>query len=326
MEVNAMPEIERYKTESSNRETFEKALEAFELSEEDRGRTVQRSKIFSYSKESKLPILYRHYNHYHDDEKSITGYRNNHLEYYKLYVFVEGKIGMFITDQLYTSGFGKIISLCKDEDYMLFIYELENLEYYEFNFPSDFFENIAETSPFHKIFFKGKSNSGNALELSAQNTEKLFGIFKKMDGVIEQNNEFEDYLLYSYTLQIFSIMCDGSKGVKGEKPLLTPLLKNALEYISKNIMTLNDTKQIADHCNVSISYLCRMFKKHLGTSPVEYITSQKLSRAKYLLKNGHNVTESCYESGFKSYNYFITTFRKNIGMTPTEYQKSEMNE
>ena len=41
-------------------ETFEKALEAFELSEEDKKRTVQRAKIFSYSKESKFPILYRH--------------------------------------------------------------------------------------------------------------------------------------------------------------------------------------------------------------------------------------------------------------------------
>ncbi|MBQ4631706.1 MAG: helix-turn-helix transcriptional regulator [Clostridia bacterium] len=312
--------------ESSNHETFEKALETFEHSEEDKSRTLQRAAVYSYSKNSDMPILYRHYNHYHNDEKSITGYTNNHLDYYKLYVFVEGKIGMFITDQLYTSDFGKIISLCQNEDYMLFIYELENLEYYEFNFPGDFFEKIGKNSPFHKIFSADKLQFGNSVELSEENTEKLFRIFKKMDNVIEQNGEHKDFLLYSYTVQAMSLICEGTGGENNKTPLLTPLLKNALKYISDNILTINETKQIANHCNVSISYLCRMFKKHLGTSPVEYITSQKLSRAKYLLRNGCNVTESCYESGFKSYNYFITTFRKNIGMTPTEYQKSEMNE
>ena len=303
--------------------TFNESLSVFDVSLQDLSRTTHRMKIYPYSKGANLPVLYRHYKHYHDDEVSISGYRTKSQDYYTLFIFVDGKIGLFSSDKLYTSGFGKVVTLNPHNDYTLFIYTLENLEYYEFDFPIEFLKSIPTESPFHKLF-SDKKFSG--LMLKENETEKLFRILNKIDTVVDSGEEYAQFAAYSHLMEAAILICNGISQNSVQNPKLNPIVKNAFKYISDNLLTLSDTKEIAKHCNVSVSYLCRMFKKHLDTTPLEYKNNQKLLRAKYLLKNGSNVTEACYESGFDSYNYFITKFRNLAGMTPTEYQKSEGKE
>ncbi len=300
--------------------TFKESMNVFDISDEDMSRTSHRLKMFSYSKYASLPVLYRHYNHYHDDIVSISGYNTPPRDYCTLFIFVDGKIGLFVSDKLYTSGFGKIVTLNPGNDHTLFIYALENVEYYEFDFPVEYINMTPENSPVHKLF-SDQQISGNTLE--AKNAEALFHILNKIDKTVDNDSDYKDFIAYSLLMQAASLICDCVPNKSHSDAKLTPMLKKALEYISDNLTTLTDIKQVADYCNVSISYLCRMFKRNLDTSPLEYINNQKILRAQYLLKNGCNVTEACFESGFDNYNYFITRFKKTVGMTPTEYQKSE---
>lgn len=300
--------------------SFRNSLNVFDNSIDDIPRTTHRLKMFSYNKDSKLPILFRHYKHYHDDEDSFQGYKTKTQDYFTLYVLVDGKMGLVVSNVLYKSKFGQIVTLKPEEDYTLFIYALENLEYYEIDFPIEYFKLIPEKSPFHKLF---SHNEMSVAELNVENTEKLFRILSKIDKTIDNEAAYTDFIAYSYLVQAVSLICNHSLDISEQNTVLTPILKKALGYISENLTSLSNTKQVSDYCNVSISYLCKMFKKHLSTSPLEYINTQKLSRAKFLLKNGYNVTESCYESGFGSYNHFVTFFKKVVGMTPTEYQKHE---
>ena len=316
-------DISKAKIFHSNVLTFRDSLEVFDHSCDDIPRTTHRAKLFSYCKDAGQPVLFRHYRHFHDDEDSFSGYQTKSQDYFALFIFVEGKIGFVVSDVLYTSKFGNMILLKPKEDYTLFIYALENLEYYEIDFPVEFFEEIPEKSPFHSLFLNRKTA---ATELDMENTDRLFRILTRIDKSIDSEQEYTDFMVYSYLVQAVSLICNHTLSSPKQKPALTPILKKALEYISENLTSLSNTKQVSDYCNVSISYLCKMFKKHLGTSPLEYINTQKLARAKFLLKNGCNVTESCYEAGFGSYNHFVTLFKKTVGMTPTEYQKAEADE
>jgi len=300
--------------------SFRDSLNVFDSSLDDIPRTTHRLKMFSYSKDSGLPILFRHYKHYHDDEDSFSGYKTKSQDYFTLFILVSGKMGLVVSNVLHTSKFGKIVTLKPEEDYTLFMYALENVEYYEIDFPVEYFKLISENSPFYKLF---SQNKFSATELNVENTEKLFRILNKIDKSIETEPEYTDFIAYSYLVQAVSLICNHTLNTPKQNIPLTPILKKALEYIAENLPSLSNTKQVSDYCNVSISYLCKMFKKHLSTSPLEYINIQKLSRAKFLLKNGYNVTESCYGAGFGSYNHFVTFFKKTVGMTPTEYQKHE---
>lgn len=291
----------------------------------DKTRAPNRTAVYSYCKNATLPILFRHYSHWHADTAGFYGYEKTCRDYCKMYIFIEGKFKILIEDNLCAPVCGNVITIREKENYTSFFYALSNLDYYEIDFPLAFFEATPEKSPFYSFFYNREAGERNLISLGHQQLTKMFQILEKIETIIDRKPAHADFLIYSRLIQLASLVSDAFTKETNENAehKISPTMKTALQYISENYLTLNDTKKIAEHCHISVSYLCRLFKNSLGTTPIEYINNQKLSHAKYMLKNGHNVTETCYASGFNSYNYFISTFKKNVGQTPTEYKKSE---
>lgn len=68
-------------------------------------------------------------------------------------------------------------------------------------------------------------------------------------------------------------------------------------------------------------HLLRLFKKHYGQTPKQYLIDKRIEQAKTLLKKGTNITDTCFEVGFDSPSSFSTLFKTRVGLTPTEFQK-----
>lgn len=67
--------------------------------------------------------------------------------------------------------------------------------------------------------------------------------------------------------------------------------------------------------------LCREFKSHYQTSPLQYLHRVRIQAAKNLLvETNLKVHEISYEVGYENVNHFIAHFKKNTGLTPTEYR------
>lgn len=288
-------------------------------------RAPNRAAVYAYCKGADEPIIFRHYTHWHSDTAGFYGYDKKTHDYHKIYVFIEGKFNFLIEDNLYSPVCGNVVTIRSGETYNSLFYALSNLDYYEVDFPPNFFDLIPENSPFYNFLFNREIGQNNLITLGHQAMTKMFQAFEKIETIIERKSEHADFLIYSRLIQVASLMSDAFANLKSENSehKIPSVLKKALQYMSENYLTLYETKKIAEHCHISVSYLCRLFKNFLSTTPIEYINNQKLSHAKYMLKNGHNVTEACYASGFNSYNYFISIFKKNVGLTPTEYKKSE---
>ena len=81
-------------------------------------------------------------------------------------------------------------------------------------------------------------------------------------------------------------------------------------------------EQLAARVNVSAFHLTRQFAAVFGTTPHQYRTAARLSRARELLARGeHTVTEVCLELGFSSLGSFSTLFRTRVGVSPLAYQR-----
>ena len=95
-----------------------------------------------------------------------------------------------------------------------------------------------------------------------------------------------------------------------------------LEYIDIHYgeeITLFDLSQIM---NVNESYLCRLFKRIVNTSVVQYLNFVRVCKAeKMLLSTDKSISEIAYESGFSSVSYFNRTFKKHKFTTPSSYKK-----
>jgi len=70
------------------------------------------------------------------------------------------------------------------------------------------------------------------------------------------------------------------------------------------------------------SYLCRMFQKHLGCTPSEYINLIRLKNACNLLRYTKiSISDICYDCGFSSISHFNHLFKNTYDQSPSGYRK-----
>lgn len=75
---------------------------------------------------------------------------------------------------------------------------------------------------------------------------------------------------------------------------------------------------------VSKSNFFKMFKEELGLSPNEYITQERIKKAKELLIKNNSVSETAFSTGFSDTNYFIRVFKQMEGVTPKIFQTKKL--
>ena len=81
--------------------------------------------------------------------------------------------------------------------------------------------------------------------------------------------------------------------------------------------------QLAAMAGVSRNYFVDLFKKKYGVSPMDYITGQRMNRAKRLMASSAlRLREIARQVGYQDEFYFSRKFKKETGVTPTLYMKS----
>lgn len=99
----------------------------------------------------------------------------------------------------------------------------------------------------------------------------------------------------------------------------TDIYTDALRIINDYCHERLTVEKLARKCNVSSSYLKKLFAKYNGLGIHEYILQNKISIAKQMLSDGETVTNVADALGFSSQNYFSTAFKRKTGYSPSEY-------
>ncbi|GIO33563.1 MULTISPECIES: helix-turn-helix domain-containing protein [Paenibacillus] len=72
----------------------------------------------------------------------------------------------------------------------------------------------------------------------------------------------------------------------------------------------------------SHAYVCRMFRKHLGMSPTQYINELRMSYAENLLLNTDmEIVDISLEIGLDNISYFYDLFKRKHNLTPHRYRQ-----
>ena len=100
----------------------------------------------------------------------------------------------------------------------------------------------------------------------------------------------------------------------------TQYVINAIKYIQFNYSHDISIDDIAKAVGVSRSHLYRVFMGNVGQSPIDYLTSYRISEACFLLKNSQlSIAEIAVSVGFFDQFYFSRVFKKNKGVPPSKY-------
>lgn len=105
----------------------------------------------------------------------------------------------------------------------------------------------------------------------------------------------------------------------------TTVFSKAKEYIWKNHDQEISLKKLADAVGINPYYLSHLFRKEMGASFIEYLTSVRISIAKSLLKQTTlSMMDVCLAVGYIDPSHFAKIFKKKEKVSPSEYRKKFM--
>lgn len=98
-------------------------------------------------------------------------------------------------------------------------------------------------------------------------------------------------------------------------------IQKCLKYIEKSLDTTLTLKELSNESGLTPQYLCRLFKRTIGHSPMEYHMMKKIQRACTLLDmTDLRINEISSQIGLKDPYYFTRVFKRVMKMSPTEYR------
>lgn len=126
----------------------------------------------------------------------------------------------------------------------------------------------------------------------------------------------------AFAAMLVHTLCEKRRNIYQKKRKL--ISDRAKEYIGEHLDERLLSEQIAQFLFLNVDYLNRIFKKETGITLSEYISSQRIEKAKeLLLTSSLSVSEIALEVGFQSFSYFSKIFKKKTGMEPLKYRKDE---
>jgi AraC-like DNA-binding protein len=127
--------------------------------------------------------------------------------------------------------------------------------------------------------------------------------------------ELEDHLLRSLILCIEQklSLADQSRNAA---------LDRCRAFIDEHCAEEIDMEDLAQVACVTSSYLSRLFRKHLGTTPMRYRNVARIEKAKHLLLiQSASVEEIADLLGFEDAKYFSQLFKSITHLTPSQFRK-----
>ena len=123
-------------------------------------------------------------------------------------------------------------------------------------------------------------------------------------------NEFL-YILYTSYSHIDANMEKESKQIAR--------LKGVLQYVAQSYQEPISLKTAADIASLNQEYFCRMFKRCMGVTFLEYINLVRIDHIHdELLVTDDSITDILERNGFTNYKVFSRMFKVQFGMTPRE--------
>ena len=113
-----------------------------------------------------------------------------------------------------------------------------------------------------------------------------------------------------------------ARKLAGQEESVHPAIERMKQWISDHLTEELSLLEMARDCGMSRYYMCHLFKKHTGTTIVNYRNELRLTEAKrQLIGTEAKIADVATACGFASVSYFTELFVKSENVTPTAYRK-----
>ncbi|WP_179298537.1 AraC family transcriptional regulator [Evansella halocellulosilytica] len=252
-------------------------------------------------------------------------------EYLEIFYVLDGVGSYFIEDKSYTFKTGDLFILGNYELHKSQLIDGQSFKAIIIMFDPNLFTktNNDECEELLNLFFDRPADFSHQLKVNATLHKKIMFLF---DQMFEETDNGDNRSNYMASLILQWLLIELNRAYKNEQQInlikshqmlpMKKVVKNMLEYIDSHYKEDINLEEVAKSLNVNPSYLSREFKKALGFSLIEFITSKRVRTAREMLRNTSlSVTEIASDIGYNNVTHFHWTFKKLIGISPGQFRK-----
>lgn len=145
--------------------------------------------------------------------------------------------------------------------------------------------------------------------------------------VIEHFNVSSEHFATWIDQLHYRVLCDRPQNLLSElNPSTVSNLQDftlVVRYVKNNISRDIREEELANLCHYSVTYFSKLFRKKMGICFRDYVTQQRIQRAKTMLQDKKHVKIAyiAYQCGYRDVSYFSRMFKKTTGMSPAIYRQ-----
>lgn len=135
------------------------------------------------------------------------------------------------------------------------------------------------------------------------------------------SNAADTYRAMGMFFLFISVIAESQKNQPPNSDVNT-YIQHAISYIHRHISEPILVEDVADYVGLNRSYLSVLFKTHTGMTPIKYIQTCRITKARHLLESSKLSVESIACScGYQKPESLIKVFKQTYGCSPTAYRK-----
>src|SRR5215472_13372247 len=120
-------------------------------------------------------------------------------------------------------------------------------------------------------------------------------------------------------------MATSRSGAVSQYAAIDPRIGMAVSLMQRELHQKLSLRELAKETGLSVSRLCHVFGREVGTSARQYLKMARLGRAKELLETSNlSVKQIAGHVGFEDVSRLIRHFRNMYGATPSCYRRAPL--
>jgi YesN/AraC family two-component response regulator len=254
-----------------------------------------------------------------------TMHREHAHSYYEIYYQLSGERYYYINNRSYYIKKGDIVLINTGVIHKTTYAGAINYERILLHFEKELLEDIIPMEEYTELL-SSFNNDISIISSSIQDQTFVEGVLNKL--LLENDKCVFPYQTYSKLLLIELLIYINRHIEKGQVSYLEfpsalhKKMSETAQYITDNCDSDLNLDVLADKFNISTYYLSRVFKDVTGFNLIQFINSERIKKAQYLLsETALPIYEICEAVGFNSTIHFTRVFNTFTSMSPSKYRK-----
>ncbi|GGG88553.1 helix-turn-helix domain-containing protein [Paenibacillus radicis (ex Gao et al. 2016)] len=172
------------------------------------------------------------------------------------------------------------------------------------------------------LFLMEHESSHKAAELLLSD---IASIVRLCDKVLELSRSDDPLVRFRAQIHFQELMYELYRISSGQVALdARTSVEQTKEYINSHYDEAMTVQSLANMASISPSYYMELFKKLVGQSPIEYLTSVRIAAARRLIENTDAPARQVAQAvGYRDPFYFSRQFKQATGMSPSRYARRD---